>query len=170
MSNKQLNVDNIDRIDQLNYEPLERKYIKVQILGAIFFYIILMALPWLILLADDFSHRTILLVVLEFLTLIIGVIHISLLPKAFTYKGFAIREHDITYRSGIFFPSVVTIPFCKIQQVSIQQNPISRIFNLYSVDVVNGAQMLAETSIPGLTEKKANEIKALLTERVKMDK
>lgn len=170
MSNKQLNVDDIDCVDQLNYEPLERKYIKVQIIGAIFIYILLLALPWFILLANEFNHRTTLLVVMESVILIVGVINLCLLPKAYAYKGFAIREHDITYRSGIFFPSVVTIPFCKIQQVSIQQSPISRIFNLYSVDVVNGAQMLAETSIPGLTEKKANEIKTLLTERIKMDK
>ena len=77
-----------------------------------------------------------------------------------------IREHDITYRSGIIFPSVTTVPFCKIQQVSIRQNPVSRLFGLYSVAVVNGAQLMTETAIPGLTRERAEEIKAFLIERV----
>ena len=63
--------------------------------------------------------------------------------------------------------SVITIPFCKIQQVSIRQNPITRIFGLYAIDIVNGAQMLEATSIPGLTEEKANDIKALIIESIR---
>lgn len=94
------------------------------------------------------------------------VINILFLPKAYAYKGFAIREHDITYRSGIIFPSVITVPFCKIQQVGVRQTPIARIFGLYAVDIVNGAQLLAKVTIPGLKEKRANEIKALILERI----
>ena len=83
--------------------------------------------------------------------------------------GFALREHDITWRSGIIFPSVTTIPFCKIQQVSIRQNPVSRLFGLYSVHIVNGAQMMADTVIPGLAREKADEVKELLIERAKYE-
>ena len=91
----------------------------------------------------------------------------GILPKAYAYKGYAVREHDITYRSGIVFPKTVTIPFCKVQQVSVRQNPVSRMFGLYAVDVVSGAQTLAETVIPGLTREKAEEIKSLLIERTR---
>ena len=38
-------------------------------------------------------------------------------------------------------------------------------FGLYAVTIVNGAQILAETVIPGLTLQKAEEIKSLLIER-----
>ena len=93
--------------------------------------------------------------------------HTPTRPKAYAYKGYAVREHDITYRSGIVFPKTVTIPFCKVQQVSVRQNPVSRMFGLYAVDVVSGAQMLAETVIPGLTREKAEEIKSLLIERTR---
>lgn len=170
MSNKQINLEDTDRIDQLNYEPLEPKYIKVQFISTILTYLILLALPFFFLLTEDFNYQTELMIITECVILLAGVINLWFLPKAYAYKGFAIREHDITYRSGIIFPSTVTIPFCKIQQVSIQQNPIGRIFKLYSVDIVNGAQLLAETNIPGLTEERANKIKTLLVERVKDEK
>ena len=49
--------------------------------------------------------------------------------------------------------------------MSLRQNPVSRLFGLYAVDIVNGAQMQAETVIPGLSLEKAEEMKSLLIER-----
>ena len=125
----------------------------------------LMLLPLFLLLTDEFDGRNLIVICAEAVLLAAGLVNLSILPKAYAYKGYAVREHDITYRSGIVFPKTVTIPFCKIQQVSIRQNPVSRMFGLYAVDIVNGAQMLAETVIPGLTREKAEEIKSLLIER-----
>lgn len=171
MTNQQINFEHIDRVDQLTYEPLSPQYLKVQYIGAIIAYLISITAPILFyFMADDFTYKPIITIVAECIILLVATINLCLLPKALAYKGFAIREHDITYRSGIIFPSTVTIPFCKIQQVSIQQNPISRLFGLYSISIVNGAQLLAETNIPGLTEEKANEMKAILIEKIKEGK
>ena len=174
MTNKQLNLEidleNIDPVDELHYEPLERKFINVQFIGTTISYLFLLALPFFLLLTEEFNYRTHLIIGAECVILVAALINLWILPKAYAYKGFAIREHDITYRSGIIFPSIVTIPFCKIQQVSIQQSPIARIFGLYSVDVVNGAQLLAETKIPGLSEDRADQLKALLTTRINAEK
>ena len=168
MSNWQIKLESIEQVDELNYESLEPKYIKVQFIGTTLVYLILAILPLIFFFTTkELEYKTILFTAIEGLILLTGIFNLWLLPKSYAYKGFAIREHDITYRSGIIFPSTVTIPFCKIQQVSIQQNPLSRIFKLYSVDIVNGAQLLAETHIPGLTEQRANELKALLVERIK---
>ena len=156
MTNRQLNFENIDKVENLNYTPLEKKYLKVQTVKTLLF-----------LLAEEFAYRVVTTIGIECVFLTAMIVNLFLLPKAYSYKGFAIREHDITYRSGIIFPSVITIPFCKIQQVSIRQNPITRIFGLYAIDIVNGAQMLEATSIPGLTEEKANDIKALIIESIR---
>ena len=40
-------------------------------------------------------------------------------------------------------------------------------FGLSTIDIVNGAQLLANTSIPGLAEEKANEIKVLISESIR---
>ena len=162
MTNRQLNFENLDKVEYLNYTPLEKKYLKVQIVKTMLVYIIFMGFALLLLLAENFSYRLATTAGIECVFLIAMIVNLFLLPRAFAYKGFAVREHDITYRSGIIFPSVITIPFCKIQQVSVRQTPITRIFGLYAIDVVNGAQTLAVTSIPGLTEEKANEIKVLI--------
>ena len=167
MTNRQLNIENIDKVENLCYTPLDKKYLKALTVRTVLIYLIIMGLTLLLLLAEEYSYRLATTVGMECVFLVALVVNLLILPKAFAYKGFAIREHDVTYRSGIIFPSVITIPFCKIQQVSVRQNPVTRLFGLYAIDIVNGAQLLAETSIPGLTEENANEIKALIIESIR---
>lgn len=170
MTNRQLNFENIHRVENLTYEPLERRYIKVQFVGTVLAYMFFMLLSLVLLFAEELTYRYCIIAGVESLLFCAAIINLVLLPKAYAYKGFAFREHDITYRSGIFFPSVVTIPLCKIQQVSVHQNPISKIFGLYSIAIVNGAQFKAETVIPGLTETRANEMKTIIMEYIQNGK
>lgn len=165
ISNKQLDIENIDRIENLNYSKIEDKYLKVLQINTILAYIFLMSTALLLSLIEEPMLKGIALIGAESILFISFIFNMFLLRSAHKFKGYAIREHDITYRSGIIFNTFVTIPFCKIQQVSIRQNPITQIFGLYSIDIVNGAQGLNRTTIPGLTEERANEIKAIITER-----
>lgn len=81
-------------------------------------------------------------------------------------QGYALRENDITYRRGIIFPKLTTIPFERIQQVSVKQNPVSKFYGLFAVEIVNGAQGLSSLTIPGLTEDTANQIKNRVIDRL----
>jgi len=94
------------------------------------------------------------------------IINLLILRKAYYHKGYALREHDISYSSGILFPKITTIPFLKIQQVSVKQDPISKLYHLYSVEIVNGSQGMNLT-IPGLTYEIANKIKDTLTDKLR---
>ena len=132
MTNRQLNFENIHRVENLTYESLEKKYINVQVVGTVLTYIGMMLLVLFILLVEKLSYRTFIVAGME----------------------------------GLFFPTIVTIPLCKVQQVSIQQNPISKIFGLYSIAIVNGAQFEAETVIPGLTKARADEMKTIIMEYI----
>ncbi len=158
-------MEDIDKVENLTFVPLEKDYLKVQFVSTVLAWLGLMLLPLFLLFWEEAGVRNIVLISVEAILAAAAAVNLLILPKAFAHKGFAVREHDITYRSGIVFPSVTTVPFCKIQQVSLRQNPVSRLFGLYAVDIVNGAQMQAETVIPGLTREKAEEMKSLLIER-----
>ena len=166
MTNRQLTLSGIDRVEDLHFTPLEKSYLKAQLIKTSLAYLTLMVLTLLLLAWETFSYRHQVTVAAECIWLALLVANLFLLPKAVAYKGFAIREHDITYRSGIIFPRVTTVPFHKIQQVSIRQNPVTRLFRLYAVDIVNGAQSMSSISIPGLTAQTAEEIKALVTKKL----
>lgn len=168
MENKQLDTAYVDRVEDLTYSPLEKNYLKVLYCSTAFIYLLLMGCTLLLLLIEKLD--SIYVAYIECLLLAICSLNLNLLPKAFAQKGFALRQHDVTYRRGIFFPTVTTIPFRKIQQVSIRQNLLTKQFNLYTVHIENGAQLSSSVSIPGLTESAANAMKALLIERISHEK
>lgn len=162
MSNHQIETKTSDRIEELIFEPVSPKYRSVQIASAVILYMMLSLLALLLLLTDIIWWC----VAAETVIVLVCIINLIILRKAYLFKGYALREHDITYRSGVVFPKITTVPFSRIQQVSIRQNPVSKYFGLCALDVVNGAQDLSSLSIHGLTNEKADAIKNVITLRL----
>ncbi len=167
MNNLQIEINNetTDRIDDLSYESVSPKYRSVQTTSAAIAYALLSACALFLLLTDNLW----LCIIAETVIVVSFFINLLVLRKAYQFKGYALREHDITYRSGVIFPKITTVPFTKIQQVSISQNPISKYFGLCAIDVVNGAQSLSSLVIQGLTKEKAEKIKNVITQRLNND-
>ena len=161
--NKQIDLTGVTAVDDLEFLQLDPKYRKAHIVGAALVYAGIMAAALLLLLTD----RVWICVAAEGAVLIAAAVNLSFLPKAYGYKGYALRERDISYRSGILFPKTTTIPFDRVQQVSVRQNPVSRYFGLCALEIVNGAQLMASTTIPGLTDETANSIKNLVSEKLR---
>lgn len=162
MSNRQIEIEATDRVDDLRYEPVSQKYRSVQIANAVMAYALL-AVVFLLLLLIKGSWWC---VIAEAVVIIAAIINLAILSKAYRYKGYALREHDISYRSGVIFPKVTTVPYSRIQQVSISQSPVAKYFGLYAISVVNGAQGMSSLVIHGLTKEKAEGIKSVVTQRL----
>lgn len=164
MSNHRIVIEEFDPIEQLEFEPVSEKYRNVQMVLALIAYTLLVATASLPLLADSIWW----FIAAESVIIISCVINLTILRKAYRFKGYALREHDITYRTGVIFPKLTTIPYTRIQQVSISQNPVSRYFGLCSVDIVNGAQGLSSLNIKGLSKEKADQIKSVITQFIQL--
>ena len=79
-------------------------------------------------------------------------------------RGYAIREKDILYRSGVFWRSAWAVPFNRVQHTQIDSTPLDRRFGLASLSVFpagGGAQ-----KIPGLGEAMAARLRAFISERI----
>ena len=87
MTNRQLNFENIHRVENLTYEPLEKKYINVQVVGTVLTYIGMMLLVLFILLVEKLSYRTFIVAGMEGLLLCSAIINLILLPKHMPIKG-----------------------------------------------------------------------------------
>ena len=86
MTNRQLNFDNIDKVENLIYTPLEKKYLKVQIVKTVLVYIIFMGLTLLLLLADEFACRVTTTIGIECVFLIAMIVNLFLLPRPMPTK------------------------------------------------------------------------------------
>ncbi len=163
MLDRQLFPEDILPIEKLNFEALDKKYIKVVITRIVSIYVLLIACVALSPLLET-GLSTAVIIIIESVLVIAFAVNLALTRKIYNIKGYALREKDISYRKGIFFTSVTTIPFSKIQQVIIRTNPVSRMLKLYYLDVVNGSQGVSNRiSIPGLSNEKAEKIKSMFT-------
>lgn len=161
MINRQIWPDEIQPVECLTFERVDQTYIKVLTSRIVLVYIILMCCALIPFLADFYQGWT--LIIVEGLLAAILATNVLLVRKIYDIKGYALRDMDVSYRSGLFFTSVTTIPYNKVQQVSVRMNPISRIFGLYYLDIINGSQAaMNQITIPGLTKEKADQLKSLL--------
>ena len=165
MTNFKINTECITPISQIEFEHLDEKYKKVQFIGITLTYLVFMGLCLFLLLADSIWWC----ISTEIALAVALVINLSIVSQAYLIKGYALREYDITYRSGFIFTKTTTIPYSRLQQVTIKQNPISKFSRLYTVEIVNGAQGLSSLNIPGLPESTAKLIKNLLTEKLQQE-
>lgn len=162
MTNSPSLCDDILPYNKLRFEPVDKNYIKVVYVRLLLVYVILMACALFILLIEAES-MPLMLIGAELVLAAAFVANMAFVRKIYSFKGYRLSEKDISYRSEIFFPKVTTIPFCKIQQVSVRRNPVTSIFGLYYIDVINGSQSItSQMTIPGLSREKTEELKSLI--------
>lgn len=80
--------------------------------------------------------------------------------------GYQLRRHDVSLRAGALNHRVETIPFSRVQHVTIQRGPVDRLLGLARIDVSSAGPDL---SIPGLATDDAARIKQLITDRAGVD-
>jgi uncharacterized protein len=81
------------------------------------------------------------------------------------YYGYALREHDLLFKQGMFWQSIVMIPFNRIQHIEIHRNPVERKLNLASLKLFSAGGIAADMKVHGLPQQKASEIRQFILER-----
>ena len=102
MENRQIWLNDIEPVEALSFEKIESRYIKVIMARLVIIYFILMGCALFILMLDT-PYDTALLVATECLLAAAFAVNAALVRKIYDFKGFALRNKDISYRSGIFF-------------------------------------------------------------------
>ncbi len=89
---------------------------------------------------------------------IVGVVH----HLEVEHMGYLIREHDLSFWSGVISRSVATVPFARVQHVSIGRGPLDRRFGLATLQLRSAGGHVA---IPGLDHRVAEQLKELVADR-----
>ena len=77
-----------------------------------------------------------------------------------------VREKDISYKKGVFYKKITTVPFNRIQHVEIDQGPISRFFNLASLSVFTAGDSSDDLKVNGLLKDEAQQIKEYISNQI----
>lgn len=86
--------------------------------------------------------------------------------KGFQRRGYAVRERDITYRTGWFFRTTTTIPFGMIQHSELVQGPVSRVLKIKHLRLFTAGGS-GNLRIAGLNDEQAETLRAVVETRTR---
>ena len=161
-SNATINIQELPKFEEVEFTPLNQKYIKVIFFNLILIIGLLILIPIVIYLVkpEVISGRISLL--LGFTIPIISGLLIAISLTSFKNRGFAFREHDVLFKSGVISETTVIIPYNRVQHVAVHQGFISRKLGLASVEIFTAGGSGSDLEIPGIMKEEAEKIKQLI--------
>ncbi|HEY8387501.1 MAG TPA: PH domain-containing protein [Parasegetibacter sp.] len=166
--NPTVNTDLLPKAAGVNWQPLEQAYLKALRIQLLIGSGIALAILIIVLFLAPISNLFLTALLAGGLWLIISVGTWFLQSISFKHKAFALREHDILFRSGWLFRTIAVCPFNRVQHCAVSSGPIDRRFNLASLKVFT-AGSAGDIMIPGLLQEKAFIIKEFLTQKIDSD-
>ncbi|QTD37384.1 PH domain-containing protein [Polaribacter batillariae] len=152
-------------ISKINFKSIEKKYLKVILLNIGIVFTILFVAAFMVDYKNllELKQHSIGLYLIVFIMLLI-----TLFVKivGFKKRKYAVREKDISYKKGLFFRTLTTVPFNRIQHVEIDQGPISRYFNLVTLSVFTAGDSSDDLKISGLVKEEAVQIKEFISNQI----
>ena len=161
-SNETINIQELPRFEEVEFTSLNPKYIKVILFNLALIIGFLILIPAVIYLIKPgiFSNRISLL--LGSIIPIISLLLIAISFASFKNRGFAFREHDVLFKSGVLSESTIIIPYNRVQHVAVHQGFISRKLGLASVEIFTAGGSGGDLEIPGILKEEAEKIKQLI--------
>tara|TARA_Y100000385_G_C13103254_1_gene645925 strand:+ start:3837 stop:4370 length:534 start_codon:yes stop_codon:yes gene_type:complete len=84
--------------------------------------------------------------------------------QGFDLRGYAVRERDLSFRSGYFFHTYTTVPFNRLQHSEISQGPLARAMKLCTLKIYTAGSSGANLSIAGMDPIDAQRIRDYIDE------
>lgn len=164
--NDQVHLDNLPLAADAALQPINRLYGKVLrwawtitmgilliILCVLFYFIPALHQPLWLMLGGAFW-------------LLLGLTWFTLQEMSFRNKAYAVRDHDIIYRTGWIIQHTHTCPFNRVQHSTVSAGPFERKYGLATLGLYTAASDNADLQIPGLEEAAAWALKEWITKKI----
>ena len=159
-SNQQIDLSQLPEADQLDMIPLEKDYKLVRYISAGIWALVIFVVAWLVALIQPRFHPYGFIGAGLFSLLAIWIVVYN--GISYRYMGYAVREKDISYKSGWLWKSMVTVPFNRVQHCDVRQGLIERQFGLSKLTIYTAGGQSTDLMIPGLLPETAERLKAYI--------
>ncbi len=168
-SNDQIPSHQIPKVEDLDLEGLDKRYLTAELIGSAIFWTLLGGGGMILIYLNIWEAPEWLSLVLIPLLLLLIVFSFVTTIFGFRRKKYALREKDIIYQAGLFWRTYTVLPFSRIQHVEVHQGPIERMFDLGKLKVYTAGGSSSDLSISGLAIDKANAIKHFILNKSTSD-
>lgn len=159
-TNAQIDLTGLPEAEQMEMIPLEPAYKVVRYISAALVAIVIILGSWIFALfqLDLFPYSFI----GAGLMTLIAVWIVMYAGIGFDYMGYAVREKDITYKSGWLWKSMTTVPFNRVQHCDLRQGILDRRFGLSKLTIYTAGGQSTDLMIPGLLPDTAEKLKIFI--------
>jgi hypothetical protein len=163
--NAQVPVSELPRAENVDFQSLATNYRMVELIGTTIFFSFLLAgwfvfyfvnptklawLPWLLLAGWG-------------LLFLLG---LAAAIRRYAAEGYALREHDILHKHGVWWRTVTAIPYNRMQHCEISRGPVESAFGLATLKVFTAGGSSSDIGIEGLPVEEAQRVKEFITKRI----
>ena len=163
--NAEIQPEELPAVDAVTWQDMDAKFLRRQLtesgIGFFFTVIGISSLHTILNVAFADANMDIRLGWLWLIPLFLGPLLFAWPVASVRRKGYAIRERDIIYKSGIFWQTVTAIPFNRIQHVEKSSTPLDRRFQLASLQIYTAGGSGGDLKIHGLPAKTAEKLRAI---------
>jgi len=165
--NLQVDTDELPRAATLEWEPMAPAHKREVLTQAVITWGLLLlvatVLPLLLVPATAVLRNYIVLIPL--LVALPALFVIPLLLKRLRCKAVALREHDIAYRSGLYWRKTVMLAFNRVQHVEVSTGPLQRRFGLATLKFFTAGGSSVDLKIDGLTRERAEQLRTFILQK-----
>lgn len=162
--NETLDTKQLPRFEEVQFTVLHPKYWRVLLVNLSLFLIVLaIGLVLGLLFNNEMATNRLLLISIY---LVFALLCLFFTRLGYRKKGFAFRNHDVLYRSGIIATNTVVIPYNRIQHVALHEGLVSRFFGLAKIEIFTAGGHSGDIEIPGIAKEEAENIKQLLMGKI----
>ena len=165
-SNNPIEIDQLPKFEEVQLKELHPKYVNVLLFNFLLLFIFIIGgfSTLFYFKKEAFSNSIWILILVGILVFLAGLIVFTKL--SFNKKGYAFREHDTIYKSGLISETTTIIPFNRVQHVALHQGFISRKLGLASIELFTAGGSSSDLEIPGLLLADAQIIKNLVSQKI----
>ncbi len=161
--NEQIYPEGLPAAHELDYESLDPKHLTQIRLGFMLFLVVILV-GLLVFLATSgklFSIRYLAGGLASWL--VIGILLLLVWARlVYKRRSFAVRRHDISFRSGVLITRLITIPFHRIQHCDISRSLTDQFFDLSKLNIYTAGGSSSDITIPGLSMESADKLKTYI--------
>lgn len=163
-TNEPISFEHLPQVETVTFHAIPKQYLNIVYLNNAILSFILGVLLMLITLFDERVRANVLVLGAVFLLFIGLLFWLSYI--GYRKKGYAVRERDILFRSGVLSTTTTIIPFNRIQHVAIHEGLFSRMYELSELQIFTAGGSNSDLHIPGLPKEEAEQIKTYLLNQI----
>lgn len=161
-TNTSIDTRELPQFETVTFQSLQDDYKKIMFFNCAVFALILIGIYGIFVLMTPDSrieNESLIagsgIVIIIILTVLFGLL-------SFQKKGYAFRQHDVLYKSGVIATTITIIPYNRVQHIALHQGFISRKLNLAAIEIFTAGGSGSDIRITGIRKEEAEKIKELV--------